>query len=64
MQLKLDELIRAVKTARTELVQMESLTDQELEDLQNEFQIHRDQAVNNLERIIASKQSRQITPPS
>jgi low affinity Fe/Cu permease len=63
MQLKLDELIRAMNTARTELVQMESLTDQELDDLQNEFQLHRDQAVNNLERILASKQSRQTTSP-
>src|ERR1700682_537041 len=44
MQLKLDELIRSVKTARTELVQMESLTDQELDDLQKEFQLHRDHA--------------------
>src|SRR5438105_11007946 len=34
MQLKLDELIRAVKAARTELVQMEGLTDAELNDLQ------------------------------
>src|ERR1700736_6320543 len=54
MQLKLDELIRAVKAARTELVQMESLTDQELDDLQKEFQLHRDQAASNLERIAAS----------
>jgi low affinity Fe/Cu permease len=44
MQLKLDELIRAVKTARTELVQMEVLTDNELDDLQKEFQGHREQA--------------------
>ena len=56
MQLKLDELIRAVRTARTELVQMEALTDQELDDLQKEFQLHRDQAATSLERIIASRQ--------
>src|SRR6266513_6152939 len=37
MQLKLDELIRAVKNARTELVQMEGLTDEELDELQKEF---------------------------
>lgn len=59
MHLKLDELIRAMKAARTELVQMESLTDEELDDLQKEFQHHRDQAVNNLERILASRQNRQ-----
>ena len=61
MQLKLDELIRAMKAARTELVQMESLTDEELDDLQREFQLHRDQAIGNLERILASRQSRQTT---
>lgn len=58
MHLKLDELIRAVKRARTELVQMESLTDAELDELQREFQMHRDEAVNNLERIISSRQQR------
>lgn len=56
MQLKLDELIRAVKAARTELVQMEGLTDSELDDLQKEFQAHRDHAAGNLERIAASRQ--------
>ena len=58
MQLKLDELIRAVKAARTELVQMEELTDAELDDLQKEFQLHRDHAASNLERIQASRQRR------
>jgi low affinity Fe/Cu permease len=62
MQLKLDELIRSVKTARTELVQMESLTDQELDDLQKELQLHRDHAAENLERILASRQRRQFNP--
>jgi low affinity Fe/Cu permease len=62
MQLKLDELIRSVKTARTELVQMEALTDQELDDLQEEFQLHRDRAVENLERIIISRQRRKPDP--
>jgi low affinity Fe/Cu permease len=55
MQLKLDELIRALKTARTELVQMEALTDEELELLQKEFLLHRDEAANNLERIAESR---------
>jgi low affinity Fe/Cu permease len=59
MQLKLDELIRAVQAARTELVQMEDLTDEELDALQKEFQVHRDQAASNLERIAASRQRRQ-----
>ena len=55
MQLKLDELIRALNSARTELVQMEDLTDEELAELQKEFQLHRDRATINLERITASR---------
>ena len=37
LQLKLDELIRAVRDARNELVAMEALSDGELEKLQHEF---------------------------
>ena len=37
MHLKLDELIRAVKGARTELVDLEDLTDEELDLLEREF---------------------------
>lgn len=37
MHLKLDELIRAVARARDELVDMEELSDEELERLQHEF---------------------------
>jgi low affinity Fe/Cu permease len=59
IQLKLDELIRAVTAARTELVQMEALTDAELDELQKEFQLHRDRAASNLERLAASRLRRQ-----
>jgi low affinity Fe/Cu permease len=38
MQLKLDELLRAVKEARTTMVALESLPDEELERLQQRFQ--------------------------
>ena len=38
IQLKLDELLRAVHGARTRLVALETLTDQELDDLQKEFE--------------------------
>src|SRR5438552_17908498 len=37
LQLKLDELIRGVKGARTELIDLEDLTDEELEVLAQEF---------------------------
>ncbi len=37
IQLKLDELLRGVAGARTEMVNLESLSDEELERLQGEF---------------------------
>lgn len=43
IHLKLDELIRGVQGARTGLVNLEELSDQELEELHKEFErIHRD----------------------
>ena len=57
VQLKLDELIRAVHPARSELVHMEELTDQELDALQNEFQIVRDRANSQLGKIEERKKS-------
>jgi low affinity Fe/Cu permease len=44
MQLKLDELIRAVAAARNELVDMEDLSDEELQRLQTQFEALRQQA--------------------
>ena len=38
IHLKLDELLRGVKGARTKLVNLESLSDQELDELQKEFE--------------------------
>jgi low affinity Fe/Cu permease len=37
IHLKLDELIRAVEGARTKLVSLEDMTDEELADLQDQF---------------------------
>jgi low affinity Fe/Cu permease len=51
MHLKLDELIRAVKPARTELVHMEELTDEQLDKLKQEFETCRDAAIRDLESI-------------
>ena len=62
MHLKLDELIRAVRSARTELVQMEALTDAQLDELQKEFQLHRDQAASTLASIEASRERRRPQP--
>ena len=44
VHLKLDELIRAVREARTELVDMEDLSDEELRRLQTQFEALRKSA--------------------
>jgi len=44
LQLKLDELIRAVAAARNELVDMEDLSDEELQRLQMQFEALRQEA--------------------
>ena len=58
MHMKLDELIRAVQPARTSLVQMEELSDEELELLQKEFQIFRDDATAKLGLIEQKRSAR------
>jgi low affinity Fe/Cu permease len=58
IHLKLDELIRAVQPARTALVQMEDLTDAELDNLQHEFQRLHDEATSRLGEIEASRKKR------
>jgi low affinity Fe/Cu permease len=45
IQLKLDELIRALRSARNQLVDLEDLTDTELESLQKEFERIQQEAV-------------------
>jgi low affinity Fe/Cu permease len=47
VQLKLDELIRALKTARNELVDLEDLSDEELKKLEEQFQRLRKKAEHN-----------------
>jgi low affinity Fe/Cu permease len=58
LQLKLDELIRAVTQARTELVQMEGLSDEELDKLREEFRVLRERAATRLEQIEESRKRR------
>ena len=57
LQLKLDELIRALTPARTELVNMETLSDAELDTLQKEFERLQEQAARGLEKVSASRKS-------
>ena len=42
IQLKLDELIRGLVQARTQLVRLEQLSDEELDEMEREFQKLRD----------------------
>jgi low affinity Fe/Cu permease len=44
MQLKLDELIRAISSARNNLLDLEELTDEELKKLEEDFKRLRDRA--------------------
>jgi low affinity Fe/Cu permease len=47
MHLKLDELIRAIKNARNELVDLENLSDEELKRLEEQFRRMRERAEND-----------------
>jgi low affinity Fe/Cu permease len=47
MHLKLDELIRAIKNARNELVDLEELSDEELQKLEGQFRRMRKRAEND-----------------
>src|SRR5436305_2625460 len=47
VHLKLDELIRALKSARNELVDLEDLSDEELKKLEKQFQRMRQRAEND-----------------
>ena len=49
-QLKLDELIRAMRGARNSLVDMEHLSDEELAHIQKEFETLRDRAAEHREK--------------
>jgi low affinity Fe/Cu permease len=57
MQLKLDELIRAIKDARDELVDLEDLSDEELKKLEGQFRRMRERAEND-----GASPSRQVDP--
>jgi low affinity Fe/Cu permease len=50
LHLKLDELIRATDRARNKLVELEKLTDEELDTLQKEFGYVREEALRREER--------------
>ena len=59
MHLKLDELIRAIKDARNELVDLEELSDEELQKLEEQFRNLRQRAEND-----GTSPSRHVDPES
>lgn len=63
LQMKLDELIRAVGPARNELVKMEGLTDEELDLLSKEFEHLKVQAATGLARIEERKRGSRVPNP-
>src|SRR5262245_32244137 len=54
MHLKLDELIRTIKEARNELVDLEDLSDEELKQLQEQFRRIHERENHNSTRTIAN----------
>ena len=62
LHLKLDELLRAVKGARTAMVALETSTDEELAELQEEFErLHRRLQIHDQRR--RAKPGVEATPP-
>lgn len=67
IHLKLDELIRAVHTARTRLVDLEELSDEQLDKLRAEFQhlreLHRDDGDSEAMGVDGNPPERRATDP-
>jgi low affinity Fe/Cu permease len=58
IHLKLDELLRAIAGARTELVDLEDLSDEELQLLQQQFQQLRERTAGHLDALEEEQQGR------
>lgn len=55
MQLKLDELLKAMRSARTDLVGLEELTDAELDELENDFRHLRQEFIEEQATLLKRK---------
>jgi low affinity Fe/Cu permease len=55
MQLKLNELLKAGRAARTDLVDLEELTDKELDELQDDFRRLRQEFVDRHTRLVENR---------
>lgn len=58
IQLKLDELIRAIETAETSLIKMDEMSERELEEVQENFSKVADEARQELAEVQAEKRAR------
>ena len=55
VHLKLDELLRAIRGARNELVDLEEMSDEDLKKLEREFKSVHDQAEETVRRVIKAQ---------
>jgi low affinity Fe/Cu permease len=55
VHLKLDELIKAIKGARNNMVDIENLSDEELDRFQTEFKLVHEKAQQQIDRIQSVK---------
>jgi low affinity Fe/Cu permease len=63
IQLKLDELIRAVDTAETALIDMDEMSEAELKEVQEKFSMVAAEAREELKEVAAGEDVRQAAPP-
>lgn len=64
IHLKLDELIRASTKARNQLIDLENMSNQELDELHAEFCRAQKETSENIERIVKTRQSKNSTKPT
>jgi low affinity Fe/Cu permease len=64
IHLKLDELIRASTKARNQLIDLENMSNQELDELHAEFCRAQKETTENIERIVKTRQSKSSTKPT
>lgn len=63
IQLKLDELIRAVDTAETSLINMDEMSEEELREVQHKFSLVAAEAREELKEVAAGEEVRRAAPP-
>lgn len=63
IQLKLDELIRAVDTAETALIDMDEMSEEELKEVQEKFSQVAAEAREELKEVAAGQEVREAAPP-